>query len=249
MNKPTILFLFTFIFHSAVFAQIDTIYNLGNQRNRMTYEELQERIVLQENRIKNDTSDWYVRFEVTREKFKNDTLIQFGTIHLMETSILGESGKIESRLNKKMPEFDFIDINGLPIRSVDYEGKVILINFWFTRCPPCIAEMPHLNQIKEDYKDQEIAFISMAPETENQVKRFLKKHDFNFDHIPDADDFLKKFGVGFPKNILVDKAGIIRFIGNGLVGGYFTEREGEKIDKDQTSEKELRSMIDYFLAN
>lgn len=246
MNKPTILLFFSFIIQSTLLAQVDTIYNLGNQRNRLTYEELQERIVLQENRIKNDTSDWYVRFEVTREKLNNDTLIQFGTIHLMETSILSESGKIESRLNKKMPEFEFIDINGLPIRSGDYEGSVILINFWFTRCPPCIAEMPYLNQIKEDYKNHKIAFISMAPETEDQIKKFLKKHNFNFDHIPDADDFLKKFGVGFPKNILVDKTGIIRYIGNGLVGGYFAEGEEEKIDKDQISEKELRSMIDYY---
>lgn len=58
----------------------------------------------------------------------------------------------------------------------------------------------------------------MAPETTTQVENFLMKDDFQFRHIPDADGFLKKFGVGFPKNILVDKTGVIRYIDSGLGG-------------------------------
>ncbi len=83
----------------------------------------------------------------------------------------------------------------------------------------------------------------MAPEKAPEVLAFLQKHSFDFEHIPDADDFLKRFGVGFPKNILVDKKGVVRYIGLGLVeestSGAATETLGDR---------QLRQLIEELLA-
>ena len=65
----------------------------------------------------------------------------------------------------------------------DYlEGKPTYINFWFTRCPPCIEELPLLNQLKENFKDK-VNFISITFDDLAAVEVFLKKHNFDFKHI------------------------------------------------------------------
>ena len=77
--------------------------------------------------------------------------------------------------------------------------------------------MPYLNQLKEMYKDQNVEFLSFAPEQGPEIERFLKRFEFNFRHFPDALNYIKPFGKSYPKNILVDKHGIIRHIGAGIV--------------------------------
>ncbi len=229
-------------------AQIDTVYNLGNDENRITLDEIDQHIKNIEERLKNDTIEWIIRFEFIREEIEGDTLIQYGGINIVDQSILTEEDKIEIRLNYEIPKFNFVDINGETINSEDLKGKVIFINTWFTRCPPCIAEMPYLNEIKNNYSDQNIVFISMAPEEKREILTFLKKHHFQFQHIPDADIFLKKFGVGFPKNILVDKEGIIRYIGGGLVDGMIEKGEENVIEQDQVNQDVIRVQIDKLLS-
>jgi len=208
---------------------------LTNQINRIS------------NRMEDDSLKWHVRFELEFEEKKTDTLIQHGTIHIIEESMLSEEDKKELLLNKKVPEFQFLDIEGKSINDSEIKGKVTLLNFWFTRCPPCIAEMPFLNEIKENYKGQEIEFLSMAPEENLKIVDFLRKHEFRFRHIPDADEFLKKFGVGFPKNILIDKNGIIRYIGGGIVSGLMEEGDEGIVEKHQINWDDLRIQIDKLL--
>lgn len=87
----------------------------------------------------------------------------------------------------------------------------MILNFWFTACRPCIEEMPALNRLKEHHENR-ILFLSMAPEKANEIHRFLEKHDFQWRIFPSSKDYISRFGSGYPKNILVDQQGIIRFI-------------------------------------
>lgn len=236
VNLTTFLFLYFFVI---VNAQVDTLYNLGNNPNILSWEAIEEKMeAVRRNSITNEEKDEYlVRFDVMYEKRKADTLIQFGSINIIALELLSEADRLANMLNKQMPDFDFVDIDGNRANSKDLKDRVIFLNFWFTRCAPCIAEMPELNQIKEMYKNQEIAFISMAPEEESLIKAFLKKHPFTFQHIADADDFLKLFGTGFPKNILIDKEGIIRYIGGGLVSVYAKNHDNRDLSESVILEK------------
>ncbi len=63
------------------------------------------------------------------------------------------------------------------IEFQDYKGQVILINYWATWCPPCIAEMPSLQQLYEDYQD-EVVFLFVSGEGHQTVKRFLERKNY-----------------------------------------------------------------------
>ena len=229
-------------------AQIDTLYSLGTTDNRLTAEERDKLVEEAKLPSANDSIKWMVRFKVTHEKFIKDTLICYGGLHFSDQSLLSESERNRTMLNLPIPYFEFEDINNKRITSDDFKGKVLLLNFWFNRCAPCIAEMPELNKIRADYAAQNIAFIAMAPETKEQIIKFLNSHDFQFRHIADADIFLKQFGVGFPKNILIDKYGIIRYIGGGIVGLNNNKKVESEADFTEINSVTLVEQIDMLLA-
>jgi len=54
-------------------------------------------------------------------------------------------------------------------------GKVVVLEFWATTCGPCVAYIPHLNQLADEFKDKPVQFIAVTDEKESVIKRFLKK--------------------------------------------------------------------------
>jgi len=244
-----LILLYFFFFIQELTAQVDTIYNIGLDRNRFTLEELNQHLEERRAKIKEDDG-LVLRFEVKNEVVLNDTLVKYVVMHYIALSILDDEDKTNIRLNNKLPSFEFVDLEGKTLNSDELIGKVVLINFWFTRCAPCIEEMPYLDQIKEAYEKEGVVFISMAPEELPRIEYFLEKHDFSFRHIPDADAFLKKFGVGFPKNILIDKEGVIRYIDSGIMGVVATVDDRGNIKENYELEWDaLRAKIEKLIAN
>ncbi len=70
------------------------------------------------------------------------------------------------------------DLNNQKINLDQFKNKVIIVNFWATWCPPCIAEMPSFQDLYDDYKDK-VVFLFIAQDDEIKVRKFLlkKKHD------------------------------------------------------------------------
>lgn len=119
-------------------------------------------------------------------------------------------------LNKAVPAFKFTDIDGKKWNSKDLRGKVVVINFWFTSCQPCIYEMPLLNEVVASYNSKGVEFIAPAPEKDVQIKKFLQRYKFDYNIIPASTDFIDKQKIeNFPTHLIVDKKGIVRqvFIG------------------------------------
>ena len=58
-------------------------------------------------------------------------------------------------------------------------GKVVVLEFWSTSCGPCVASIPHLNQLAEEFKDKPVQFIAVTDDPETVVQRFLKKNTYN----------------------------------------------------------------------
>jgi len=178
--------------------------------------ELEKKLDLVKNNEANP-AEWAAQFKVTQELREQNILIQIGGIHLIPLEMLQGPPLLPDFLNKPMPTNDLVDLNGQKFDQAAGSGKVLFINFWFTRCPPCIVEIPYLNQLKEMYAGQDVEFLSFAPEQGPEIERFLKRFEFNFRHFPGALNYIKPFGKSYPKNILVDKNGIIRHIGAGIV--------------------------------
>lgn len=91
----------------------------------------------------------------------------------------------------------------------EYKGKIILINFWATWCPPCIAEMPSLQLLYEDYQD-EIVFLFVSQEDRVTVNGFLNRKQFTLPaYRPLSETPRPLDGTTLPTTYLIDKEGNI----------------------------------------
>jgi thiol-disulfide isomerase/thioredoxin len=105
---------------------------------------------------------------------------------------------------------------GRPFSMDALMGKPVLLNFWFIKCPPCVEEMPVLNRFRQAFGDS-IHFVAVTFESKKDVQQFLEKHRFDFQHITDARTFTDSIGMTlFPRNIFIDRNGIVRRIENGV---------------------------------
>lgn len=156
----------------------------------------------------------FVTFKREKSISRNDSILVFGKFEVKNAKAL--NNYLERYINKKNPNYKLKTIEGKEISLKDYHGKPTLINFWFTRCPPCIKEMPVLNEMKRDY-GHEFNFISITYENMESVENFLKKHEFNFDHIISADKLIENLDVrAFPLNLIIDKNGVIKYAKDGI---------------------------------
>lgn len=112
---------------------------------------------------------------------------------------------------------DFIayDIDGNKISLKSLKGKIVVLNFWFTQCRPCIVEIPKLNELVKKYKD--VVFISITFDKKDVVKKFLSNREFNYSHITGNETILSDYNVStFPTHIIIDQKGeiILRKVGD-----------------------------------
>ena len=110
------------------------------------------------------------------------------------------------------PNFIVTTIDNQVLELSKLKGKVVMLNFWFTRCQPCIKEMPGLNKLVELYSAKDVAFISFAPETSGIVKEFLAIHPFNFKTVANSEPVRSeqfKLFSAWPYTILIDREGRI----------------------------------------
>lgn len=119
-------------------------------------------------------------------------------------------------IGQQLPAFKIPGYNYRVWDSDQLRGRVMVMNFWFTACGPCIKEIPLLNELATDYKYNNVVFLALAPESRGLIKRFLKKNPFKYNIVPAASKYIQTMQIeSFPTHVLVDKNGIIRevFVG------------------------------------
>ena len=79
-------------------------------------------------------------------------------------------------------ELIFKDLKGREVRLSDYRGKVVMLNFWATWCPPCRAEIPDLIRLQRDYGSRGLQVIGVTypPQTLAEVRRYAQKAKMNY---------------------------------------------------------------------
>ena len=102
-----------------------------------------------------------------------------------------------------------IDENGATYDFREAKGKVVLVNFWATWCPPCVAEMPSLEKLYAQYKD-DIVFLLVTNENHDVVTKFKNKHDYDFLFYSAITKNPDIFDVSsIPRTYVIDKYGKI----------------------------------------
>jgi thiol-disulfide isomerase/thioredoxin len=109
-----------------------------------------------------------------------------------------------------------VSVSGKTFGSAELNGKVVVLNFWYTSCPPCLKEIPELNKLVEEFKGKDVVFLGLATDNKQKIEKFLKEKPFNYEIIPSATQFMFKFlepdkegnlRTAFPTHIVVDRTG------------------------------------------
>lgn len=111
------------------------------------------------------------------------------------------------------PDFNVRTIDGEEISFKSLRDHVIVINFWFIGCKPCVEEMPRLNDLVDQYKDKNVVFLSFARDIEDDIrKKFLPKRIFKYKIIPEAHDIIKRYCVlPYPTHFVIEKSGKVAY--------------------------------------
>lgn len=112
------------------------------------------------------------------------------------------------------PPLALNDLNGKPAKLADYRGKVVMVQFWATYCPPCLKEMPSMVRLEQKLAGRPFAILAVnMGETEQEVRDFQKKINVDFTVLMDSDGKALADWKVFvaPSTFLVDAQGKIRY--------------------------------------
>lgn len=118
------------------------------------------------------------------------------------------SATTQPALAKKAPDFQVKDIEGSAFKLSDYSGKVILVNFFATWCPPCRMEMPDFNEIAKEYKGNVVIIgINVGRENIAKVQQFVESNNLQFKIAMDDGNISALYGPisAIPVSVLIDK--------------------------------------------
>ena len=122
--------------------------------------------------------------------------------------------------------FTATDINGNEYSLNSLKGKIIVMNFWYVECKPCVIEMPELNKLVKNYKNKDVVFLGFATNDKSKIDSFLKKKDFSYNIIPNSKKIAAAYKVsGYPTNIVIDKNSKIVYSTSGLSPTTITDIE------------------------
>jgi peroxiredoxin len=119
------------------------------------------------------------------------------------------------------PNFQVTTLDNKIIEFSKLKGQVVVLNFWFTRCVPCIKEIPGFNKLVEFYKNKNVTFISLTYDSPEIVREFLKQHPFKFNNVADNEEVrLNNFKLfsAWPYTIIISKEGKIAYMQFGSKG-------------------------------
>jgi len=123
-------------------------------------------------------------------------------------------GKIITK-GDKAPEFRLPDMNGQIVNLSDLRGKIVIIHFWATWCPPCVEEIPTLDYLNQQLAGSDFAMLAISVD-ENGAQGagpFLKQKGLNVPVLLDPDRAVAmRYGTfKFPETYILDRAGIVQY--------------------------------------
>lgn len=113
---------------------------------------------------------------------------------------------------QELPDYSFEDMQGVIYNNQNTKGKILVIKCWFLDCPPCVKEIPALNELQQQYKNRsDIVFVSLCWDSRKDVEKFLNKTIFNYAVVPDQYKFLtERLQLNaYPTHFVINKQGII----------------------------------------
>jgi peroxiredoxin len=128
------------------------------------------------------------------------------------------------------PSFSLPDSSGHMVSLSDYQGQVILINFWASWCGPCRKEMPLLQELSQRYGPLGFTLLGVNVEEDSSLAdKFLAETPVNFPILYDRENVVSKAYdvIAMPTTVIVDREGRVRFIHHGYKDGYESDYQDQ----------------------
>jgi cytochrome c biogenesis protein CcmG/thiol:disulfide interchange protein DsbE len=132
------------------------------------------------------------------------------------------------------PNFTLQLLDGASITLADLKGKVVLIDFWASWCPPCRQEAPGLAQVYKEYQDRDVEFVGISI----------------WDRIGDAEDYVQRFGITYPSGLDSEGTILVDYAVRGIPEKFFIDARGQMVAKfiGPSEVDSLRESLDRMLA-
>ncbi|KPU27482.1 hypothetical protein TR13x_05290 [Caloranaerobacter sp. TR13] len=160
---------------------------------------------------------FYVSYNTVSNSIKEESSKE-EKIEVNDESLVEEV--LPMQIGSIAPEFTLETLEGKIVSLEDYRGKIVLINFWATWCPYCVKEMPDLNRLYLENKEDNFIVLGIdVAENKSKVENFVKEGGYRFPILLDktgkvARDYLVS---GLPMSVMLDEEGRIRAIQLGMM--------------------------------
>lgn len=137
----------------------------------------------------------------------------------------------QAQLNQKAANFSLQDLDGNNHKFSEWDGKIRVLNFWATWCPPCRKETPMFVEMQEQLGDKGLQFIGVAIDEKQKVQDFMDTFGVNYPMLIGTDDAIevaKQYGNRFgalPWTVIINREGTIVH----TQGGEMTRQKAESI--------------------
>ena len=158
-------------------------------------------------------------FERVAKEYPETELARFATNNLAILLPQAQMQKAREALviGAKFPDFQKTSLDGKPMSVSGLKGKVVLVDFWATFCPPCMASLPELKRVYAKYRKHGFEILGINEDySPEQLPRAVAEHDLTWPQYYDADDELT-----------------LRYGANMLPEVYLLDREGRIIGRDE----------------
>jgi peroxiredoxin len=124
-----------------------------------------------------------------------------------ETKIIGEGDRA--------PEFRLTTLEGKQASLSDFRGKVVIVHFWATWCPPCVEEMPGIERLSRSFDGKDFALLAVSVDEggAQAVASFLNRNKLSLPVLLDPGGKIShSYGTfKFPESYIIDRSGVVRY--------------------------------------